>query len=684
MAGARAATAAAPAATKGTAYPRQKPATMPAATASTLTPTPASVSRYSNSASWHLKAGAATPGRNTLSKPINPGNVARFSGTRVGARGAAATMPGRIVRSARGGGRGAVTWPQGGGGAGRGANFGWRHQPLGWPGWPRGRGWGHAVGRVGGGRGGRGGAGAFGYPGARTPRWRYNPRMQAAAAAAATVAARFRHPAASRWAGYRAPPSWAGRAAWGRQGRGGRSRRPVGNGRCKNRSLIRVRSLIMPQPTAAGAAAAAAAAAKRAASLSGAAAAAVAAAVARRASFGLTRSALALRVKAGAAAPASFVRSGKHGMAIRRVNSSDLAARRAAAAAAAAAAPGARRSPASAATSTAIVAAKGGKTRAGKLPPGPPAKGKAVVVSKGTASAAPASAAAVSKAAASKAAALLVRKAALLSKARMRSGASRKAAAVVAGARVKRARVLMRNMTLYRGKGVAGVVAGGVVGTGGGQAVEQDKEKKQKEAYMMKKARVKAEPCLFFCKFGKCSKSDEDCRFAHDKAKVAVCRAFLRGACEKKEKCLLTHAVQAEKMPVCIYFEKGLCFTPNCPYLHVKVSRNAAVCAKFLKGYCPDGAACRLKHELPDHRKRARDAASAGGGEGDEQGSSNKKTKMMAPETGSNTRRRRKNGKSCCGREMYTPGVRSTPPFLPHRIAPHRTAPRRDPQWRRR
>ena len=34
------------------------------------------------------------------------------------------------------------------------------------------------------------------------------------------------------------------------------------------------------------------------------------------------------------------------------------------------------------------------------------------------------------------------------------------------------------------------------------------------------------------------------------------------------------------------------------------------------QGYCPDGAACRLKHELPDHRKRARDADSTEGGDG--------------------------------------------------------------------
>ena len=318
--------------------------------------------------------------------------------------------------------------------------------------------------------------------------------------------------------------------------------------------------------------------AKRVASLSAAAAAAAtAAAVARRASFGMARSALGLKAKAGAAAPASFVRSGKHGMAIRRVNSSDLAARRAAAAAAV---PGTKKLRAPAATGAMIAAAISGKMEAGKLSPDPAARGKSAVALKEGASAGPSSA--VAAAAASKGAAsalLMVRKAALLSKARARSGASRKAAMVVAGARVKRARVLMRNLTLYRGKGGPGVVDGGGSGTGtGGQSIKQEEG-----ANKSKKAKVKAEPCLFFCKFGKCSKSDEDCRFAHDKAKVAVCRAFLKGACEKKEKCLLTHAVQTEKMPVCIYFEKGLCFTPNCPYLHVKVSRNAAVCPKFLK-----------------------------------------------------------------------------------------------------
>lgn len=174
---------------------------------------------------------------------------------------------------------------------------------------------------------------------------------------------------------------------------------------------------------------------------------------------------------------------------------------------------------------------------------------------------------------------LLARKAALLSKAGARSVAARRAAVVVAGARAKRSRLhLVRNMTLYRGKGEVTVVGDNTSGGGGGG--------KGKEAAGKNKKSVQKtnEPCLFFCRFGKCSKSDEACRYVHDRAKVAVCRAFLRkGGCDKGDTCLLTHAVQAEKMPVCIYFERGMCFTPNCPYLHVKVSQNAAVCPSFLK-----------------------------------------------------------------------------------------------------
>jgi len=49
-------------------------------------------------------------------------------------------------------------------------------------------------------------------------------------------------------------------------------------------------------------------------------------------------------------------------------------------------------------------------------------------------------------------------------------------------------------------------------------------------------------------------------------------------------------------MPVCSFFLRGICTHENCPYSHVNVNPKAAICPAFLKGYCPDGVACKLKH----------------------------------------------------------------------------------------
>ena len=65
-------------------------------------------------------------------------------------------------------------------------------------------------------------------------------------------------------------------------------------------------------------------------------------------------------------------------------------------------------------------------------------------------------------------------------------------------------------------------------------------------------------------------------------------------------------------MPVCSFFLRGLCTNKDvrslllvfriylcclqCPYSHVNVNHNAAVCSAFLKGYCPEGSSCKLKH----------------------------------------------------------------------------------------
>lgn len=363
--------------------------------------------------------------------------------------------------------------------------------------------------------------------------------------AAASVPFRYGHPRVG------------GRSGWDR-GRAlaiGRSSRPR-NSKFKNRTLIRVRSLILPQSGS------------------------LAPVAARRSSLFRASSALGMVAikKAGSNSPTKFVRSGKHGMTIRRVNSVNLAARRAASALASptlgSATIGKKRklaygSSVSLVKKSITTGAEGALEK--RL--GPSAQTTKTTVSTRVATA-------VGYVASTTA---TPRKAQLLKKIRERSNvamaARRKAAAamVVADARVKRARVVGRNMTLYRRKNgaQAGVLPSSEVKTAAGGSSKQKTSKNKK--------RVKTEQCLFFCKFGKCSKSDEECRFIHDKSKVAVCRAFLKGECSKGEDCLLTHAVQAEKMPVCIYFERGMCFTPNCPYLHVKVSERAAICPNFLK-----------------------------------------------------------------------------------------------------
>jgi len=51
-----------------------------------------------------------------------------------------------------------------------------------------------------------------------------------------------------------------------------------------------------------------------------------------------------------------------------------------------------------------------------------------------------------------------------------------------------------------------------------------------------------------------------------------------------------------EKMPVCHHFLRGVCTNETCPYSHVYVDPDAEVCPDFLKGYCPKGAKCKLRH----------------------------------------------------------------------------------------
>ncbi|KAK2093603.1 Zinc finger CCCH domain-containing protein 3 [Saguinus oedipus] len=113
----------------------------------------------------------------------------------------------------------------------------------------------------------------------------------------------------------------------------------------------------------------------------------------------------------------------------------------------------------------------------------------------------------------------------------------------------------------------------------------------QRSLAIIRQARQRREKrkefCMYYNCFGRCNRG-ERCPCIHDPEKVAVCTRFVRGACKKTDgTCPFSHHVSKEKMPVCLYFPKGICSNSNCPYSHVYVSRKAEVCSEFLKSYCP-------------------------------------------------------------------------------------------------
>lgn len=59
----------------------------------------------------------------------------------------------------------------------------------------------------------------------------------------------------------------------------------------------------------------------------------------------------------------------------------------------------------------------------------------------------------------------------------------------------------------------------------------------------------------------------------------------MKGECTN-DKCLLSHAVNFSKMPVCKFYLQGCCSKTDCPYLHKKLNDKVSICEDFLKGYC--------------------------------------------------------------------------------------------------
>ena len=109
-------------------------------------------------------------------------------------------------------------------------------------------------------------------------------------------------------------------------------------------------------------------------------------------------------------------------------------------------------------------------------------------------------------------------------------------------------------------------------------------EKKRKKS--LSEDPSKKSLCLFFSRFGKCSRQSS-CPFLHDPEKIAVCSLFLRGTCKKPNECLFSHKTIPEKTPVCEYFLQGVCSRESCPYRHVNVGLDAGICKNFIRlGHC--------------------------------------------------------------------------------------------------
>ena len=120
---------------------------------------------------------------------------------------------------------------------------------------------------------------------------------------------------------------------------------------------------------------------------------------------------------------------------------------------------------------------------------------------------------------------------------------------------------------------------------------------------------------LFFCvfhfafssltiKLGQCPRGPR-CAHAHNPAKVAICKDFLRsGKCSNGPHCDLSHECSYARVPACAHFQRGKCTKDDCRYAHVRVNPAAPVCRAFSTyGFCETGLLCQERHvfECPDY-----------------------------------------------------------------------------------
>jgi len=100
---------------------------------------------------------------------------------------------------------------------------------------------------------------------------------------------------------------------------------------------------------------------------------------------------------------------------------------------------------------------------------------------------------------------------------------------------------------------------------------------------------------------GSCQKGDQ----CHDRhvisaqktAQLDVCKHWLRGTCVNGDNCLFMHEYDERFIPECAFYQRiGECTNPECPFRHVDPLERRPLCAAYLRGFCPKGPNCTLRH----------------------------------------------------------------------------------------
>ncbi|KAF8564985.1 Zinc finger CCCH domain-containing protein 3, partial [Paragonimus westermani] len=72
---------------------------------------------------------------------------------------------------------------------------------------------------------------------------------------------------------------------------------------------------------------------------------------------------------------------------------------------------------------------------------------------------------------------------------------------------------------------------------------------------------------------------------------------FLSHSClSGSSACPLAHVLDPCRLPVCEFHEGTGCTRVHCPYLHTSYPPNTPLCPAFLRGRCPLGRSCKLRH----------------------------------------------------------------------------------------